>query len=351
MRLGGGGNLRYLWSMQLRFSTTKTTKVRFFASARELEAALVKRASLALVDPKAPVKTGRLPVRALPEGEACKRWEVLGQNLAWLSETKAERGACLAGIGGGATLDLAGFTASLYRRGMPLVFVPTTLLGMVDATLGGKTAVDAEEGGALRKNFAGTFYPADEVWVHTGYLASLPPRERISGAGECYKTLWIAGKAKGDEALREFVKGTAPSAGLEKLVRLCLKEKLRVVEQDPLDTKRVREILNFGHTVGHALESLTGGRLSHGECVLWGMWAEAGLLGKRGQEMRALAERTCAGLGLERPAEFGLAAAKWEAALGADKKAAGGKIAMTVLEAPGRARKLSLTAREVAAGL
>lgn len=337
--------------MQLRFATSKTTRVRFFSSARELEAALAKRASLALMDPKAPVKPGRLPVKVLPEGEACKRWEVLGQNLTWISELKAERGACLAGIGGGATLDLAGFTASLYRRGMPLLFVPTTLLGMVDATLGGKTAVDAEEGGALRKNFAGTFYPADEVWVHTGYLATLPARERISGAGECYKTLWIAGKAKGDEALRDFVKGGKPGAGLEKLVRLCLKEKLRVVEQDPLDTKRVREILNFGHTVGHALESLGGGRLSHGECVLWGMWAEAGLLGKRGLTMRALAERTLTELGLERPAEFARSAGEWETAFGADKKAAGGMIAMTVLEAPGRARKLALSARDLAAAI
>ena len=333
--------------MQLRFDTSARTKVRFFASARELETALAARAAFALLDPKAPVRV-RGPARTLPEGEACKRWAELGASLEWLAAEKAERSAVLAGIGGGATLDLAGFAASLYRRGMPLLFVPTTLLGMVDATLGGKTAVDADGAGGLRKNFAGTFYPAREVWIHTGYLASLPRRERLSGAGEVWKTLWIAGRAGGDQALIDFVDGAKPGPALAKLVKLCLREKIRVVEQDPLDLKRIREILNYGHTVGHALESLAKGRLPHGECVLWGMRAESALLGVRGRKMAERVDAVITRLGLATPPEFSLPAPAWEKALGADKKAAGGKIAMTVLEAPGRARKIQIGARELA---
>lgn len=337
--------------MQLRFNTSARTKVRFFTTAKELEAALRAKASFALRDPRAPARFSGAS-RELAEGEACKRWAELGASLEWLSQARAERGAWLAGIGGGAALDLAGFTASLYRRGMPLLFVPTTLLAMVDATLGGKTAVDAESSeGGLLKNFAGTFYPASEVWIHTGYLSSLPRRERLSGAGECWKTLWIAGKKSHGEALFDFVAGGAPGAELAALVKLCLKEKLRVVEQDPLDTKRIREILNYGHTVGHALESLAGGRLAHGECVLWGMRAESALLGRRGIEMAARVEAVITKLGLEQPLEFSLPPARWEAALSADKKAAKGLIAMTVLEAPGKPRKLALSARKLAIAL
>ncbi|RYZ94034.1 MAG: hypothetical protein EOP11_26960, partial [Proteobacteria bacterium] len=216
--------------MQLRFDTSVTTRVRFFSSALTLEKALAARANFALVDPGAPVRF-RGKRRELPAGEACKRWEELGAGLAWLASEGAERGSVLAGIGGGATLDLAGFTASLYRRGMPLVFVPTTLLAMVDATLGGKTAVDGVGAdGGLAKNFAGTFYPAHEVWINISYLESLPRRERLSGAGECWKTLWIAGKAGGDRALLDFVAGGAAGQGIERLVRMCLREKRRVVE-------------------------------------------------------------------------------------------------------------------------
>jgi 3-dehydroquinate synthase len=322
--------------MKLRFRTQQTTKLRFFASASALEKSLGQKVKFALRDPGAPLK---FPARTLPKGEACKQWPVLGAQLAWLNEQQAERSAWLAGIGGGATLDLAALTASLYRRGMPLVLVPTTLLGMVDATLGGKTAID---GPKLQKNFAGTFYPAQEVWIHAGYLESLPKKERLSGAGEVWKTLWIAGRKASDKALFAFVNGE--NSDLSKIIKICLKEKLRVVESDPLDTLRRREILNYGHTVGHALESLAHGRLSHGECVLWGMLVESLLV--KGPQARLVAS-TIKRLNLKLPKEFG--SGGWERALGADKKAKGGKLQITVLSAPGKPRKLEITAAKLAA--
>ncbi|RZA01834.1 MAG: hypothetical protein EOP11_17195, partial [Proteobacteria bacterium] len=105
----------------------------------------------------------------------------------------------------------------------------------------------------------------------------------------------------------------------------------------------------YGHTVGHALESLAEGRLSHGECVLWGMRAESALLGRAGAEMVAMVDGVVEALGLEKPAEFARPARDWVRALGSDKKVAGGEIAMTILAKPGVARKLRISAKELAA--
>jgi 3-dehydroquinate synthase len=210
---------------------------------------------------------------------------------------------------------------------------------MVDATLGGKTAVDRESAEGLNKNFAGTFYPADEVWICPEFLQTLPLRERMSGAGETWKTLWLAGK-KEDRALLEFVREGKTGPALLKLIKQCLAIKTRFVEKDPLDTKRIRESLNFGHTVGHALESLAEGRLTHGEAVLWGMAVESSILGK--SEMATIALERIRELGLELPKEFRLPASRWEPLLKADKKARGGALELSVLSAPGKLRKLKM---------
>jgi 3-dehydroquinate synthase len=319
--------------MQLRFRTAKTTRIRFFASVKAM-----KPDGFLLLDSGVPgLGWPGFPLRA---GEAGKRWSDVEKALEWLAASKAERSSTLAVIGGGAALDTGAMVASLYRRGMKLVLVPTTLLGMVDATLGGKTAVDREGTEGLNKNFAGTFYPADEVWVCLDFLKTLPLRERVSGAGEVWKTLWLAGK-KEDRALLEFVETGRVSPALGKLVKQCLTIKTRFVEKDPLDTKRIRESLNFGHTVGHALESLAMGRLSHGEAVLWGMAVESAGFGKSG--MALLAVERIRMLGLELPKEFRLPASRWLPLLAADKKAKGGMLELTALVAPGKARKIKVS--------
>jgi 3-dehydroquinate synthase len=328
--------------MQLKFRTEKRTKVRFFPERADLAMALSASDFLFFDEGAGLRPEGR--VLALAEGEACKTWNQLEKALAFLAENGAQRSQPLVAIGGGAALDLSAMAASLYRRGIPLILVPTTLLAMVDATLGGKTAVDGPGG---LKNFAGTFFPADEVWIHIGFLSTLPPRERVSGAGETWKTLWLAGKTA-DEALVEFVRSGRVGIGLERIIKQCLDFKRGVVEKDPLDTKRIRESLNYGHTVGHALEAIAGGRISHGEAVLWGMAAESGLLGKAGESMRGRVMGVIEALGLERPAEFSAPAEKWLPFLQADKKAKAGAIEMTVLAAPGKVKKIKLSAVEIA---
>ncbi|MGZ3652581.1 MAG: 3-dehydroquinate synthase [Bdellovibrionota bacterium] len=285
-----------------------------------------------------------LGVLRLEGGESCKRWAELERILAWLAENKAERAQPLTVIGGGATLDLGAFAASLYRRGMPLTLVPTTLLGMVDATLGGKTAVDFETGGRVRKNFAGTFYPAAEVLVTPEYLVTLPLRERISGAGEVFKTMWIRGGKWQPRALLDFVRTGEVTPALSRIIKDCLAVKASFVKRDPLDNKRIREVLNFGHTVGHALEGASS--LSHGECVLWGMAAESFLLGAKPMLRECLG--AIQGLKLEMPAE--LSALK-DSDLAGDKKARGGKIEMSLLKAPGKVVKKKFTPAQLVAAV
>lgn len=273
-------------------------------------------------------------------GEDSKRWAELERILGWLAGGNVERFRPLTVIGGGATLDLGSLAASLYRRGMPHTMVPTTLLGMVDATLGGKTAVDFELGGRLLKNFAGTFHPASEIWIVPSFLRTLSLPERVSGAGEVYKTMWIHGGRWEEKPLLRFVRTGAVGPGLLPIIKKCLEIKARFVERDPLDEKRVRELLNFGHTAGHALESAGAG--THGECVLWGMAIESRLVGSAAME--AECRRVIAELGLTPRWK----ASDWEALLGADKKARGGRIEMSALKAPGKVVKKRVSAAAVA---
>jgi 3-dehydroquinate synthase len=273
-------------------------------------------------------------------GEDSKRWNELERILTWLAARGTDRHAPLTVVGGGATLDLGALAASLYRRGMPLTLVPTTLLSMVDATLGGKTAVDLKLEGRLIKNFAGTFHPATEVWIAPAFLSTLPLAERVSGAGEVYKTMWIRGGRWNEKPLLDFVLKGAAGPGLLGIIKKCLETKARLVEPDPLDQLRVRELLNFGHTAGHALESAGAG--THGECILWGMAIESRLTGA--SVMEAECKRVIAALGLKK----NWREADWETLLGADKKARGGKIEISVLRAPGKVLKRRVSAAEVA---
>lgn len=314
--------------MRLRFQPEKqTTQIRIFPKKKSLLDALKKKRVALVWDEGVGLPDGFPGAFALPGGEAVKQWQSVKAILAWLHGLGHERKNVVAAVGGGAVCDLVGLSSALYRRGAPLILVPTTLLAQVDAALGGKTAVDAESG---HKNFAGVFYPASEVWLCPEFLVSLNERERCSGLGELLKILWIAGVRPDVLVLREWIETGRVSKELWALVLKGVAAKIKIVERDPLDTKRVREVLNFGHTVGHALEALGDGAVSHGEAVAWGMAVEAGLLRKAaGVEMRAYMES----LGFSFPAfarEYSLT--DWLGVLGADKKIRGGKVEMSVLD-------------------
>jgi 3-dehydroquinate synthase len=206
-----------------------------------------------------------------PAGE----WNKSREAWAELSDAMLARGlgrdAVVVALGGGVTGDLAGFVAATFMRGVPVVQVPTTLLAMLDSSVGGKTGVDTH----AAKNAIGAFHHPELVLVDPALLATLPPFQRRSGLAEGVKVAamrdaelfgWIEQRAAG-------LAGGEPTA-VAGLIERGVALKAEVVAEDPLE-RGTRAILNFGHTVGHALESLSGFSLLHGEAVALGMWLEA----------------------------------------------------------------------------
>lgn len=338
--------------MRVKFPfPTIYTKLSFFLTHSALEKKLNVKKNLVLVKDsgvRMQIPSGIYSID-LPAGESAKQWRELEMLLSHLAQKNVERSTTLVVVGGGAALDIGSLAASLYRRGMPLILVPTTLLAMVDATIGGKTAIDNGSGLALMKNFAGSFYPAQEVWINLDFLRTLPKRERISGAGEVWKTAWITGKKIDAEAIGAFVESGAIRSALLPTIKTCLEIKKKIVEKDPLDKKRIREVLNFGHTVGHALESLSQGELSHGEAVLWGMAVETTLLGKKGESMQKEIFAVIRDLQLKLPAVF--QKNNFLQALMADKKKKAGQWEMSLLTRPGKIIRVKKTALELEASI
>ncbi|MFP4178481.1 MAG: 3-dehydroquinate synthase [Spirochaetaceae bacterium] len=204
----------------------------------------------------------------LPSGEKYKTLESLTRAAERLLEMGAGRDTVLAAVGGGVVCDIAAFAASVYMRGMRLVLVPTTLLAMVDASIGGKTGIDFKG----YKNILGTFYPAEEVIISTSFIETLPEKEYLNGLAEVIKHSLLADRElyrllcekKGEVLDRD-------PAVLRELIFRSLRIKAAYVEQDPRE-EGIRGHLNLGHTFAHALES--AGRFSgytHGEAVAWGM--------------------------------------------------------------------------------
>jgi 3-dehydroquinate synthase len=206
----------------------------------------------------------------LPSGEKNKGWKAVEAILKEGRRRGLGRDGLFLAVGGGVLCDVTAFAASVYMRGARLALVPTTLLAMADAALGGKTGIDL----AGIKNAAGTFYPAGTVFIALETLESLPEREWKSGMAEIVKAAVLDGRPESLEMFRAAPPGKAFGRGktLETLIALAVKVKGRVVEADPLETGGERALLNLGHTFGHALETAAGlGALSHGEAVAWGM--------------------------------------------------------------------------------
>jgi 3-dehydroquinate synthase len=221
----------------------------------------------------------------LPAGEACKTREVKQALEDTLLENGYGRDSLFLALGGGATLDLVGFLASTYMRGVPTILLPTTLLAMADASIGGKTAVDTPSG----KNLIGTFYSAKAVWMDLDLLKTLPEKEWLNGLAEVLKAGLIA-DASIWESLEE--KGFDPQdkPKLLDLLEKTIAVKVRTVEEDP-EERSVRAILNFGHTVAHAIEQASEHAWPHGQAVAVGCIAESYLSHKLGYLSSADLER------------------------------------------------------------
>ena len=252
--------------------------------------------------------TPRLPVRLhrVPSGERAKDAAVVER--LW-DELRLDRFGRLVAIGGGCTTDLAGFVASTYMRGIEWMAVPTTLVGQVDAAIGGKTAIDV----GAAKNLVGTFHYPAHVLVDPDLLVTLPDEERRAGMAEVVKTGLLGGRD-----LWEL--------GDEEMVRACAAFKCAVCLSDPFETEGRREILNLGHTFAHALEAASDYRLRHGEAVALGLLAALRLSGLPTDVVEQVLAPRPAAVDRERA---------W-AAMRRDKKARDGRIRLVLLEAPGR---------------
>ncbi len=204
----------------------------------------------------------------LPPSEKAKTLEEAGRLASFLFDHGFSRSSLVIAAGGGAVTDLAGFTASIYMRGIKWVSVPTTFLAQIDAGLGGKTAVNL--GGA--KNIAGTFHQPALAVCDTAFLDSLPHSELRSGAGELVKYAMIGPGELFRTVGRNLQKVLAADrSALTACVSACAAYKLKLVARDERDERGLRESLNFGHTAGHAFEAMSGGALPHGEAVARGI--------------------------------------------------------------------------------
>jgi 3-dehydroquinate synthase len=196
----------------------------------------------------------------VPVGEECKTLEVAAQIWQTLMEGEAGRDAVLVNLGGGCVCDLGGFVAAGYKRGIRHINIPTTVVAMADAAIGGKTAINF--GGV--KNSIGHFYPAELIVIDPAFIDTLPKEEIVSGQFEMIKTGIVT-----DPELFTFVMGADGVYG--KMINQVARMKARVVKADPYDHS-IRHILNFGHTFGHAIEVYS--HLPHGIAVGLGMMAE-----------------------------------------------------------------------------
>ena len=245
----------------------------------------------------------------LPRGENAKRLHVIEETCRALARLRVDRRETLVAIGGGALTDAAGLAAAMYMRGVPLVNVPTTLVGQIDAALGGKTAVDLPEG----KNLVGAFHQPAAFIADVALLATLPPRQRRAALGEVVKMAVL-----GDERLLElverdgeaFIRGAAEpfeSGAVAEMVERCVWAKVEIVVADERESSG-RMVLNLGHTIGHGIEAAAGYKtILHGEAVAYGLRGAFGIARamdltppERADRVDSLLDRL--GLGIEPPA-------------------------------------------------
>jgi 3-dehydroquinate synthase len=276
----------------------------------------------------------RAPLLALPAGEGHKTLAAAERVARWLLQGGVERRDLVVAVGGGVVTDLAGFAAAITLRGLDWVAVPTTLLGMVDAAVGGKTGVDLD----LGKNLLGAFWQPAAVVADPRALATLDRRQLRAGMAEVVKAALISPEAMRDLVDRHAGKLVAGELdGVEPLLAGTVRVKAEVVAADEREGGR-RAALNLGHTLGHALEAATGyGRFLHGEAVAWGMLAALRLAVGRGMLAGTEAEEWARRIAVARPLPP-LADLTWRAVapfLGRDKKAVAGRVGWVLPRAGG----------------
>jgi 3-dehydroquinate synthase len=280
---------------------------------------------------------GDVPTLVMAPGEETKSLAEFGRVLDFLAAQQLGRADVLFAVGGGVIGDLGGFAAASYLRGIGFYQVPTTLLAMVDSSVGGKTGINLAAG----KNLAGAFHQPRGVFIDTSLLATLPPREFAAGMAEVIKYGLL-----GDPALfaqLEHSPLTAASADLGAVVRRCCVLKARIVEADEFERAKDggRALLNLGHTFGHAIEQVAGyGSYLHGEAVAIGLCAAARLSQKLGGITAADVARVDAAVsahGLPVRLRQGLPLAALKAAMNRDKKVRSGRPRFVVLRRLGEA--------------
>lgn len=289
----------------------------------------------------------------IPTGEASKSATQLQALWTALASLPADRGTAVIALGGGVVGDLAGFAAATFNRGLPLVMIPTTLLSMVDSSVGGKTGINLPEG----KNLVGSFHQPAGVWIDLDHLTTLPPREAASGLAEVVKYGVILDPALLDtlEQHADFLRsnlGACPAtAGL--VARSC-ELKAAVVRDDERETTGLRAILNYGHTFAHGFETVLGyGAWLHGEAVSAGMVCAAELAHRIGflhEDFRARQTTLLDRLGLptrvpKGPVEPLLAVMR------RDKKNQGGAMRFVLPKKPGQVELVSTVPEAMAAGV
>lgn len=275
-------------------------------------------------------------VLTIPAGEANKTRETWARLTDELLSRGLGRDTLIVALGGGVVGDIAGFVAATYLRGVPVVQVPTSLVAMIDASIGGKTGVDVPAG----KNLVGAFHAPSVIVIDPDLLATLPARELRCGLAEALKhgavadASYFATIAEQASTLRE--PSNAQSDAMRALVAGSVAIKARVVNDDPREAGQ-RKILNFGHTIGHAIEAASAYTLAHGEAVAVGMLLEAALGERLGVTAKGVARdlgRAIANAGLPTTAAF--SARDIVSRTRTDKKKAAGRIEYALPAAIGR---------------
>ena len=296
------------------------------------------RRVLVVTDSGVPIKYARSVAKQCKEskllliksGEASKCFRSLEGVLSAMLNFSLTRGDCIVAVGGGVVGDLSGFAASCYMRGIDFYNIPTTLLSQVDSSIGGKTAIDFGK----VKNAVGAFYQPKKVVIDPDVLSTLDDRQLHAGLAEAIKMA-----ATNDAELFELIENSADlTADLPQIIYRALMIKKNVVEQDPRETG-LRKVLNFGHTIGHAVESFNAGKLLHGECVALGMIPMSG--DNAAARIKSVLEK----YGL--PSKIGQSAEELMPFLKHDKKMASDGIAAVIVDEIGSFRLCRMSADEI----
>lgn len=274
----------------------------------------------------------------IPNGEASKNAENYIALLEFLAENRLTRSDLIIALGGGVVGDLTGFAAATFLRGVAFVQIPTTLLAMVDSSVGGKTAIDLRAG----KNLAGAFYQPKTVLCDPEVLSSLPAEIFADGCAEVIK-YGVLGSAE----LFAHLKKKGPDFDREEVIAECIAMKSRIVNEDEFDTG-LRQLLNFGHTFGHAIEKSSHFGLSHGKAVAIGMVIMAKSAAKSNLCDKAIAgeiAEVCKKFGL--PVQTEYAPEMLYEAMLSDKKRQGDMVTLVVPEVVGKCALHPLTVSEL----